>query len=327
MAGEMAQEFGVIPACEALDVSRATFYRRRKPKGPPAPRPRPKRALSEEERQEVLEICHSEEFIDRAPATIQATLMDRGVYVCSTRTFYRILTEAGEVKERRDQARHPAYVKPELCAMAPNQVWTWDITDLKGPTKGRRYKLYVCLDIFSRLVVGWLVAEREDARWAEEFLRTCLNRQEVQQNQMTIHADRGSAMTSKPVHQLLLDLGVAPSHSRPHVSDDNPYSEAQFKTLKYAPGFPERFGSIEDARSFCRRFFHWYNYDHRHSGIGMLTPASVHEGRAAEIHAERQKVLDQAFEVHPERFPKGRPKPPDLPGPAWINRPKEEKTA
>lgn len=323
-AEEMAQEFGILPACEALEVSRATFYRHQKPKGPPGPRPTSKRALSEEERQAVLGVCHSEEFMDRAPRTIQATLMDRGVYLCSSRTMYRILGEAQEVKERRDQARHPAYVKPELCAQAPNQVWSWDITDLKGPVRGSRYKLYVTIDLFSRLVVGWTVQEREDEHLAKEFHRQTFLQHGIRPGELTLHSDRGAAMVSKTVGTLLSDLKVAKSHSRPHVSDDNPYSESQFKTLKYHPDFPERFGSIEDARSFCRRYFHWYNHHHRHSGIGMMTPASVHEGRAEEVHAARQEVLDRAFQAHPERFPKGRPKPPELPGPAWINPPKKE---
>ena len=323
-AREMAEEFGILPSCEALDVSRATFYRRRKPKEAQGPRPKPKRALSEEERQAVLDVCHSEEFVDRAPATIQATLMDRGVYWCSSRTMYRILEAAREVKERRSQARHPVYVKPELCAAAPNQVWSWDITDLKGPVRGTRYKLYVTIDLFSRLVVGWTVQQREDEDLAKEFHRQTFHLHGIRPGELTLHADRGPAMVSKTVGILLTDLKVTKSHSRPHVSDDNPYSESQFKTLKYSPGFPERFGSIEDARSFCRRYFHWYNHQHRHSGIGMMTPASVHEGRAAEIHSARQEVLDQAFRAHPERFSKGRPKPPELPKPAWINPPKKE---
>ena len=228
------------------------------------------------------------------------------------------------MKERRNQARHPAYVKPELCAQAPNQVWSWDITDLKGPVRGSRYKLYVTIDLFSRLVVGWTVQEREDEHLAKEFHRQTFLQHGIRPGELTLHSDRGAAMVSKTVGTLLSDLKVAKSHSRPHVSDDNPYSESQFKTLKYHPDFPERFGSIEDARSFCRRYFHWYNHHHRHSGIGMMTPASVHEGRAEEVHAARQEVLDRAFQAHPERFPKGRPKPPELPGPAWINPPKKE---
>jgi putative transposase len=318
----MALEFGVQAACEALDVSRATFYRRRSPPRHPRPRPKPKRALSEEERQAVLDVCHSEEFVDRAPRTIQATLMDRGIYLCSPRTMYRILDAAQEVKERRNQARHPVYVKPELCATAPNQVWTWDITDLKGPVRGVRYKLYVTIDLFSRLVAGWTVQLREDESLAREFHRQTFLQHGIQPGQLTLHADRGSVMKSKTLQELLIDLEVGRSHGRPHVSDDNPYSEAQFRTLKYHPDFPERFGSIEDAREFLRHYFTWYNHEHRHSGIGMMTPASVHEGRAEAVYAARQVVLDQAFLAHPERFSKGRPKPPGLPGPAWINPPK-----
>jgi putative transposase len=320
----MAEIYGVLAACKALGVSRATFYRQQKPKGPSGPRPTSKRALTEEERQAVLDICHTEEFIDRPPATIHATLVDRGVYLCSTRTMYRILNAAGEVKERRKQAKHPVYTKPELCAEVPNQVWSWDITDLKGPNRGSRYKLYVTIDLFSRLVVGWTVQERESEDLAKEFHRQTFIEHGIQPGDLTLHADRGPAMIAKTVSQLLTDLDVTKSHSRPHVSNDNPYSEAQFKTLKYSPGFPERFGSIEDARSFCRRYFHWYNHTHRHSGIGMMTPATVHEGRAEAVYAARQAVLDQAFKAHPERFPKGCPKPPALPGPAWINRPNEK---
>lgn len=323
-AKELSVEIGIQPACMAMGVSRATFYRERQARGPRGPRPASNRALSPVERQTVLDVCHSEEFVDRAPRTIQATLMDRGVYLCSSRTIYRILDGAKEVKERRNQVRHPVYVKPELCATAPNQVWSWDITDLKGPVRGSRFKLYVTIDLFSRLVAGWTLQHREDEDLAREFHRQTFIQHGIQPGDLTLHSDRGAAMVSRTVNDLLIDLRVAKSHSRPHVSDDNPYSESQFKTLKYSPGFPDRFGSIEDARSFCRRYFHWYNHQHRHSGIGMMTPASVHEGRAEEIHADRQIVLDRAFLAHPERFSKGRPKPPELPQPAWINPPKKE---
>jgi putative transposase len=312
-------------ACEAMGVSRATYYRKLKPKGKPGPRPKSKRALSKKERQEVLAVCHSEEFIDRPPATITATLADRGVYLCSTRTMYRVLDDAQEIKERRSQAIHPPYVKPELCATAPNQVWTWDITDLKGPVRGSRFKLYVTIDLFSRLVVGWTVQAKEDDHIARDFHHETYLRQGIQPGDLTLHSDRGGAMVSKTMGQLLIDLEVTRSFSRPHISDDNPYSESQFKTLKYSPQFPERFGSIQDAISFCRCYFNWYNNKHRHSGISMLTPASVHEGRAGAILAARQVVLDQAYEAHPERFTGGRPKSQALPGPAWINKPAEEK--
>lgn len=324
---ELSEEIGILPACEALGVSRASLYRTLKPKAAGNPRPRPGRALSEAERQAVLDVCHSEAFVDKAPRTIEAVLMDRGEYLCSSRTMYRILAMAGEVKERRAQAKHPEYKKPELCAMVPNQVWSWDITDLKGPVRGTRYKLYVTIDLFSRLVAGWTVQEREDENLAKEFHRQTFLQHGIEPWKLTLHSDRGPAMVSKTVGNLLADLKVTKSHGRPHVSDDNPYSESQFKTLKYHPEFPERFGSIEDARSFCRRYFHWYNHHHRHSGIGMMTPASVHEGRAQEVHAARQEVLDRAFQAHPERFPKGRPKPPAMPGPAWINPPKKELAA
>jgi len=316
---------GAKAACKAMGVPRATFYRKRKPKGKPGPRPKSKRALSKEERQKVLDVCHSEEFIDRPPATIQAVLADRGSYLCSVRTMYRILDEAQEIKERRMQAIHPPYVKPELCATAPNQVWTWDITDLKGPVRGSRFKLYVTIDLFSRLVVGWTVQFKEDEYIARDFHRETYRRQGIQPGDLTLHSDRGSAMVSKTMGQLLVDLQVERSFSRPHISDDNPYSESQFKTMKYSPQFPERFGSIQDAIGFCRRYFTWYNQEHRHSGIGMMTPASVHEGRAEAVHAARQAVLNQAYEAHPERFPRGRPKPQALPGPAWINKPAVEK--
>jgi len=312
-------------ACEAMGVSRATYYRKQKPKGKPGPRPKSKRALSKKERQEVLAVCHSDEFIDRAPATITATLADRGVYLCSTRTMYRVLDDAQEIKERRAQAIHPPYVKPELCAIAPNQVWTWDITDLKGPVRGSRFKLYVTIDLFSRLVVGWTVQAKEDEHIASDFHRETYLRQGIQPGDLTLHSDRGGAMVSKTMGQLLIDLEVTRSFSRPHISDDNPYSESQFKTLKYSPQFPERFGSIHDAISFCRCYFKWYNHEHRHSGISMLTPASVHEGRAEAILAARQVVLDQAYDAHPERFTGGRPKTQALPGPAWINKPAEVK--
>ena len=319
----MAEIHGVLAACDALGVSRATFYRARKPQEPKAARPTPKRALGEAERQAVLAVCHSEEFVDRPPATIHATLADQGTYLCSVRTMYRILDAAAEVKERRKQVTHPVYVKPELCALAPNQVWSWDITDLKGPVRGSRYKLYVTIDLFSRLVVGWTIHYKEDEEIAKEFHRQNYIRHGIRPGELIQHSDNGAAMISNTVNQLLIDLGVTRSRSRPHVSDDNPYSESQFKTLKYSPGFPERFGSIEDARSFCRRYFHWYNHKHRHSCIGMMTPASVHEGRAEAIYEARQIVLDLAFQSHPERFTKGRPKPLALPGPAWINRPED----
>jgi putative transposase len=321
-AKRMAPDYGILPSCEALGVPRASYYRSLAPR-PRKPRPKPPRALSDEERQAVLAVCHSEAFGDRAPAEIQATLLDQGTYLCSVRTMYRILDDAKEIKERRAITRHPAYVKPELCATAPNQVWSWDITDLKGPVKGSRFKLYVCIDIFSRLVVGWVLARREDANLAADFLEVALDRHGVTRGSLTIHADNGPAMISQPVGQLMETLGVTKSHSRPHVSDDNAFSEAHFKTLKYHPGFPERFGGIEDAHAFCQAFFEWYNQDHRHSGIGMMTPADVHAGQSDKINRQRQLTLADAFAAHPERFPKGLPRPLALPAQSWINPPKE----
>lgn len=326
-AKECAEEMGIKAACELFEVSRASFYRFEKPGQPKPSRSKPPRALSDEERQKVLEICYSERFIDRAPAEIYATLLDEGEYICSPRTMYRIINDAHEIKERRNQARHPVYSKPELCAKQPNQVWSWDITDLKGPCKGKRFKLYVTMDLYSRAAVGWTVQEREDENIAKEFHRQTFLQQGIEPYELTLHSDRGAAMISKTVGALLSDLHVSKSHSRPRVSNDNPYSESLFKTMKYGPKFPERFGSIEDARSFCRVFFDWYNKRHRHSGIGMLTPASVHEGRTEEILIARQKVLEMAHKLHPERFSRGCPKPFKLPEPAWINPPKKEKAA
>ena len=325
---ELTPVVGTTAACAAVGRARATHYRLHR-KSPARPRPEPKpprpqpRALSEQERQGVLEVLHSERFIDVAPPEVYATLLDEGVYLASVPTMYRILRSAGEVRERRRQAVHPAYLKPELVAAGPNQVWSWDITKLLGPVKWTYYYLYVVLDIFSRYVVGWMLATREAASLAERLLADSIRKQGVERDQLTIHADRGSSMSSKPVALLLSDLGVTKSHSRPHCSNDNPYSEAQFKTLKYRPEFPDRFGSAQDARSFSKRFFAWYNDDHRHSGIGYHTPADVHYGRADQVRSARTVVLSAAHAAHPERFVRQPPVPPLLPRPAWINRPDE----
>ena len=278
-AGGLSQDVGVAPACRALAVPRATYYRTMSPSmsREPAPRPTPARALKPDERAKVLDLLNSERFCDMAPAAAYSVLMDEeGDYLCSTRTMYRILADANEVRERRDQLRHPAYSKPELLAVRPNEVWSWDITKLKGPAKWTLYYLYVILDIFSRCVVGWTIALSEAASLAEKLIRETCEKQRIEKGQLTVHADCGSSMKSKPVESLLVDLGVEKTHSRPHTSNDNPYSEAQFKTLKYRPEFPKRFGSIQDARSFCREFFTWYNKEHRHSGIAYLTPEMVH---------------------------------------------------
>lgn len=323
---ELAPVVGTTAACAAVGRARATHYRWHR-KSPPRPRPAPKpprpqpRALSEEERQGVLEVLRSERFVDMAPPAAYATLLDEGIYLASVPTMYRILRSVDEVRERRRQAVHPAYLKPELMAEWPNQVWSWDITKLLGPEKWTYYYLYVVLDIFSRYVVGWMLAMRESASLAERLLADSIRKQGVERDQLTIHADRGSSMRSQPVALLLSDLGVTKSHSRPHCSNDNPYSEAQFKTLKYRPEFPDRFGSAQDARAFCKRFFGWYNDDHRHSGIGYHTPADVHYGRASQVREARAVVLSAAHAAHPERFVRRPPQPPQLPRPAWINRP------
>ena len=324
---ELSPAVGVTGACEAAGESRASFYRRHR-KGPPPPRSaRPRRAhpraLSGPERAEVLQVLHCPEHVDAAPAGIYAKLLDEGTYLCSVPTMYRILRDAGEVRERRPQATHPAAKKPELLAPAPNTVWSWDISKLLGPVKWTYYYLYVVIDIYSRYVPGWMVASREAATLAERLLAEAIAKQGIEDGKLTIHSDRGSSMISKPVALLLADLGVTKSLSRPHVSNDNPYSEAGFKTLKYHPAFPERFGSIEDARAFCRSFFSWYNEDHRHSGIGFHTPADVHYGRAGEVRERRAKVLAEAYNRHPERFVRKFPEPPALPEAAWINRPEE----
>jgi putative transposase len=340
---------GVKTACAAVGLPRASYYRARPvarqhaaerceqagpadptpsaEPSPPAPERRPQqqpRALTEAERAAVLKVLHSERFADAAPAAVYATLLDEGVYLCSEATMYRLLRERGETGDRRRQATHPAKVKPELVAEAPNTVWSWDITKLHGPAKWSYYYLYVILDIFSRYPVGWMVASRESAVLAERLITEAVRKQQVDRNQLTLHADRGSSMASKPVAFLLADLGVTKSHSRPHCSNDNPYSEAQFKTLKYRPDFPDRFGCIEDARVFCDRFFRWYAHEHRHSGIGLHTPADVHYGRAHVVREARGRVLDAAYLTHPERFVRKAPEPPKLPETVWINKPEDK---
>ena len=269
-------------------------------------------------------MLRSAEYCDLAPAQVWARLLDDGVYLCSVSTMYRLLTAAGENRERRRQRTHPARKRPELIARCPNQVYSWDITKLPGPERGTYYELFVIIDIFSRYVVGWTVAEAETGELAEAFIAETLARQGITRDQLTLHADRGTSMTSKPVAQLLVDLGVARSHSRPHVSNDNPYSEANFKTLKYCPAFPGRFGSIQHARGFCAEFFEHYNHVHRHAGIGLHTPASVHYDTAPEIRAQRGVTLDAAYAANPARFRHRRPTPPKLPTVAWINEPSRE---
>jgi len=323
---KVGHQLGVAPACAAMGLPRSTYYRQRSPRPKKACRSTPARTLTLDERQAVLAVLHDPRFVDDAPGQVYAALLDEGRYLCSERTMYRILANNAEVRERRNQLRHPIYCKPELLATAPNQVWSWDITKLLGPVKWTYYYLYVILDIFSRYVAGWLLARVESAALAKQLIGETCRRQGISQDQLTIHSDRGPSMTSKTVALLLADLGVTKSLSRPHVSNDNPYSEAQFKTLKYHPGFPGRFGSEQDGRAHCRAFFAWYNTEHRHSGIGMMTPASVHYGRASHINSARQRTLDMAYALHPERFVKRPPSPPELPAAAWINPP-VQKTA
>ena len=318
---DMGPRLGVAPTCAAMGLARATYYRSLRPRHGPHCRRTPSRALSEQERRGALEILHEPRFVDHAPGEVYATLLDEGHYLCSERTMYRILAENQEVRERRDQLRHPNYRKPELLATAPNQVWSWDITKLLGPVKWTYFYLYVILDIFSRYVPGWMLAREENSTLAKRFIEDTCQKQEISSGQLIIHSDRGTSMNSKPVAMLLADLGVTKSLSRPHVSNDNPYSEAQFKTLKYRPGFPDRFGSVQDGRAFCREFFPWYNTEHRHSGIGMMTPEAVHFGRAGEIVEARQQTLLSAYRLHPERFVRRPPSPPVLPSAAWINPP------
>jgi putative transposase len=323
----------VAVACQALGVPRATVYRTRHrrraivSRAQPIPRPRPPLALSDAERGTLLTALNSERFADMAPRAIYATLLDEGRYLASVRTMYRVLAAEGQSLERRRQRTHPPYAKPELLAVAPRQVWSWDITKLKGPVRWSVYHLYVILDIFSRYVVGWMVALREAAELAEQFIAETIAKQQIAPGTLTLHADRGTSMRSKPVAALLVDLNVARTHSRPHVSDDNPYSESQFRTLKYRPDFPDRFGSLEDARAHCQRFFHWYNNEHRHSGIGLMTPHAVHHGAAETLQVQRAMVLQQAYEANPLRFKGCMPQPPTLPTAAWINPPKETASA
>ena len=275
----------------------------------------------------MLAVLHQDRFVDLSPSEVYATLLDEGVYLCSERSMYRVLAENQEVRERRAQLRHPKYAAPELLATKPNQLWSWDITKLMGPAKWTYFYLYVILDVFSRYVVGWVVADAESKALAERFIRETCERQGIPPGQLTVHADSGSSMKSKPVALMLADLGVTKSHSRPHVSNDNPFSEANFKTLKYRPDFPENFGCIEDSRAHCKDFFDWYNNEHHHSGLGLFTPYDVHHGLAAQRHSARALVLESAHRAHPERFVNGVPAPMDLPTEVWINKPAKPQEA
>ena len=318
----LSQHAGVRTACQALNVHSSAYYRYQQP--PPVQsvsRPPPPLKLSADERQRAHETLLSERFVDQAPASIVASLLDEDTYLCSERTLYRILAENNQLKERRRGHRQVHYAKPELLAQNPNEVWSWDITKLKGPTTWSYFYLYVIIDIYSRYVVGWMVADSESATLAKQLIEATCEKQTITPDTLTLHADRGSSMKSKLVAQLLSDLGITKTHSRPYTSDDNPYSEAQFKTLKYRPDFPQRFGCLQDAKVHCQRFFDWYNNQHLHSGIAMLTPASVHHGEAENILDHRHRVLTVAAERYPLRFKHQQPKQVAVADAVWINKP------
>lgn len=326
-AKTLGEEVGPTAAWEALGIPRASFYRWLHPKERrQAPRPTPPRALSALERAQALAVLTSERFVDQAPREVYAALLDEGQYLCSVRTMYRILEREVLVCERRHQLRHPVYTKPQLLATPPNQGWSWDITKLRGPRKGQFYDLYVILEIFSRYVVGWMVAECDSEMLAKRLIEESVAKYPILPGALTVHADRGSSMRSKTVAELLAALRIEQSHSRPHVSNDNPYSESQFKTMKYGAEFPDHFGSLEDAMSFCRRFFAWYHEEHPHSGLALLTPAQVHYGQASQVQAQRQAVLPAAYQAHPKRFVRAVPQPLHLPTAVWINPPQEAPT-
>jgi putative transposase len=313
---------GISSILEGLGLSVATFYRHRKPPAPPKPRPTPARALSAEERKVVLDVLHEPRFVDQAPAQVVATLLGEGQFPCSERTMYRILEANDEVRERRDQLRHPVYAKPELIATAPNQVWSWDITKLMTFVKFQYLYLYVIIDIFSRYVVGWLLAEHENASLARRLVQETCEKQGA--TPQKLHADRGSPMRSKLLSQLLVALDIGRSHGRPQVSNDNPFSESAFKTLKYHPGFPDKFGGLEHGLTYCRSFFPWYNTEHHHSGLEYLTPHQVHYGHAAEVLQQRHQVMLAAYQAHPERFVGGPPQLRHLDRAVYINPPQQE---
>lgn len=319
---ELAQSIGVSEACASFDFPRSSLYRRRHPQVVrQRSRPTPARALSADERATVRAVLNSERFADQTPYEVYATLLDEELYLCSIRTMYRILHEAAAVQERRNQLRHPVYTKPELLATAPNQLWSWDITKLRGPAAWQYFYLYVILDVFSRYVVGWLLADHESAALAEQLIAESCEMQAIARDQLVLHADRGAAMTAKSMAQFLTDLGIEQSHSRPYTPDDNPFSEAQFKTMKYRPDYPARFDSQAHAHTWASAFFPWYNQTHHHVGLALLTPAAVHFGQAPALIAQRQLTLAAAYARNPERFVHGIPVPPVLPTAVWINPP------
>jgi len=326
MIEQHRRHINTLLLCQALEIPRASFYRQQDKNTSTAPgviRQRPEHALSEAEQQTVLTTLHAPRFVDLAPPQVYAQLLEEGQYLCSIRTMYRLLAPNNEVRERRAVASRVVYTKPELLATQPNEVWSWDITKLKGPVKWTYYYLYVILDIFSRYVVGWMIADRESSSLAKRLITETCRKQQIIEDQLTLHADRGSSMKSKVVAQLLSDLGVTKTHSRPHVSNDNPFSESQFKTMKYRPEFPNRFGCIQDARAFGCDFFPWYNDEHRHSGVALYTPSDVHYGRVAEVQRRRQATLDAAYLRHPKRFVRKPPEAALPPQAVWINPPKD----
>lgn len=325
-AEELAEATSVATACRALAVPRATYYRRQQPAQPrpPVQRPPNHRRICDEERATIREVLNSKRFMDKSPEQVCATLFEEDTYLASPRTMYRVLAEAGQVRERRDRRRHPAHFTPRLVARAPNEVWSWDITKLKGPFKGIYFMLYVMLDIFSRYVVGWLLAERENARLAQHLMRETLAKHGIEPHQLTIHQDLGSPMRAKTTKQLLDDLGARRSYSRPRVSNDNPFSESQFGTLKQRPELPARLGSVQHGRQVMRELLKWYNHEHHHSGIVMLTPAQLHFGLAEQVLAQRHAVRLRAYGEHPERFINGPPRLEKVPDEVWINKPADD---
>lgn len=321
---QLAQQVGVSQACRHLGLPRSTLYRARQAQKSAKPRLPPARALTPQERDEVRQVLNSERFVDKAPRQVYATLLDEAQYLCHWRTMYRIMAQFGENQERRNQLSHPTYAKPELVTTAPNQLWSWDITKLKGPTKYSAFYLYLIIDVYSRFVVGWLLAEKESEMLAHQLISQTCRSQGIAPEQLTLHADRGGPMRAKSVAQLLTDLSVTKSHSRPHTPDDNPFSEAHFKTLKYQPDYPDRFASFQQALAWTRSFITFYNFDHYHSALSLLTPAVVHYGLADQCQVQRQQVLQAAYQQHPERFVKGVPTPVPLPSEVWINQPPDQ---
>ena len=326
---QLSQSMSVADACGGLGFPRSSYYRLRS-SAPPLQRLTTEkrtvrrvssRSLKQAEREAIRAVLNSERFMDCTPYVIYATLLDEGTYLCSVSTMYRILREHGEVRERRNQRKLPVYKKPELLATRPNELWSWDISWLRGPRPYSYYYIYVILDVFSRYVVGWTIAEVESAEIAQELIEWACRQQGIAKGELTLHSDNGTPMKSTAVAHLLEQLGVSKSHSRPYVSNDNPFSEAQFKTMKYQPGYPERFASLDEAWTWARPFFQWYNFAHLHSGIGFVSPATMHFGQAQSIFQQRQEVLADAFAKHPERFVRGQPHPPVVPTEAWINPP------